>query len=237
MKEWAKMPSDRLMDAEKTPLKGMTWSGDDKSNYIAALMVYIVLVHHANAENSRKSGCIGTVSMPYSTICDLIGISRAKVSKGLCVLENVNLITREIVGKTNVYTIVNHENISGWAKLPAKGLYDKNLSTLTAFTSFKLRSKVELNALKIYLVIAAFKHNHNNYTLLSYEKITKYANVQRNDIRSALSLLVTNNLVQIDSIPSEVNEHSHVNVYRLCHLEVYKHRGTQTIESILDQVG
>lgn len=100
------------------------------------------------------------------------------------------------------------------------------MSYVQAFTSFKLRSKVELHALKIYLVIVAFRNNSTNYTQLSYEKISEYAFVQKNDIKSALSLLVTNKLIQIDSISTELNEFSTSNIYRLCHLEVYKHRGT-----------
>lgn len=226
MIEWVKMPSKFLMNTEESPFKLMIWNGTDKSSYIAALMIYIVIVHHANAHNSRSGGAVGTVTMPYEALCDLIGISRTKLSMGLKVLVTFNMIKREIVGKTNLYTVVNYENFSGWAKLPAKGLYDKQISRVTAFTSFKLRSKVELNALKIYLIFVAFRDDKTNHTNLSYEKITEYANVQRNDIKSALSLLVANKLIQVDSVSTDLNEFSSSNVYRLCYLEVYKHRGT-----------
>lgn len=233
MKEWVKMPSKFLMNIEESPFNTMTWTGTDKSNYIAALMVYIVLVHHVSDHTSRTGGTLGTVSLSYDKLCALVGISRTKLSNGLKVLVNLNMIRRKVVGKTNLYTVVNYENFNGWAKLPAKGLYDKNLSVVTAFTSFKLRTKIELNALKIYLVFVAFRSNRTNHTQMSYEKITEYANVQRNDIKSALSLLVANKLIQVDSVTTELNEYSTSNVYRLCHLEVYKHRGTGALMEAL----
>lgn len=226
MKEWVKLPSKVFMDTELSPLKSMSWVGPRKSDYISALMIYIVLAHHTNDQTSKGQGRAGTVSLSYEKLCGLTGVSRTKVSKGLKVLESLSMIEKRLEGRVNVYAIPNFLSNSGWAKLPAMGLYDKEKSYVQAFTSFKLRSKVELHALKIYLVIVAFRNNSTNYTQLSYEKISEYAFVQKNDIKSALSLLVTNKLIQIDSISTELNEFSTSNIYRLCHLEVYKHRGT-----------
>ena len=226
MKEWVKLPTAVLRDVTHSPLGRMTWKGQNKSDYIAALMVYIVLVHHVNDHDSISAGGKGTVTLSYDKLSDLTGISRTKVSKGLKVLDSLSMIETKLVGRTNVYSIINFECLSGWAKLPARGLYDKGMSIVQGFTSFNLRSKVELHALKIYLVITAFRNNATNHTQLSDEKISEYSFVQKNDIKSALSLLVANKLIQVDSIPTELNEFSTSNVYRLCHLEVNKHRGT-----------
>lgn len=226
MKEWVKLPTEVFRNFAISPLGKMTWKGQNKSDYIAALMVYIVLVHHVNDHDSISAGGKGTVTLSYDKLCDLTGVSRTKVSKGLKVLESVSMIEKGFIGRANVYSITNFLCKSGWAKLPAKGLYDKGMSRVEAFASFKLRSKIELHALKIYLVIAAFRNNTTNHTQLSYEKISEYSFVQKNDIKSALSLLVANKLIQVDSIPTELNEFSTSNVYRLCHLEVHKHRGT-----------
>ena len=226
MKEWVKLPTEVFRDVAQSPLSGMTWVGQSKSDYISALMVYIVLVHHANDHDSISSGTKGTVSLSYEKLCDLTGVSRTKVSKGLKVLESVSMIEKGFIGRVNVYSITNFLCTSGWAKLPAKGLYNKGMSRVEAFASFKLSSEIELHALKIILIIAAFRDNATNHTQLSYEKISEYSFVQKNDIKSALSLLVANKLIQVDSIPTELNEFSTSNVYRLCHLEVHKHRGT-----------
>ena len=234
MKEWVKMPSKKYMDTELSPLKSMTWSGAQKSGYIASLMIYMVLVHHVNEEDSVLNGPKGTVTLSYEKLCELTGISRTKVSEGLKVLQGCQMIRVKLRGRNNEYEVIGYIELSRWAKLPAKGLYDKKLSTLVAFKSFKLRSKIELNALKIYLVLVAFRDEKTNYSRLSYENISKYACVQRNDIRGALSLLVTMNFIQVDSEPTEINEYSTSNVYRLCFLEVYRHRGTQAKKDFLD---
>lgn len=235
MKEWSKMPSSVFMEASDSPLRYMIWSGENKSDYIAALMLYMVLVHHVNEQNSLLSGEAGTVSLSYEALCELTNISRTKVSKGLDVLERYDLVKRTTVGRINVYEVVGYLSYSGWAKLPAKGVYDKNLSHVEAFKSFKLRSKSELNALKIYLVLVAFRDDLTNHTMLGYDKISEYAFVQRNDIKSALSLLVAMKFIHIDSIATEHNAYSTNNVYRLCYLEVYKHRGTKALSEFIAQ--
>jgi DNA-binding transcriptional ArsR family regulator len=233
MKEWSKMPSKVFMEESKSPLRHMTWSSDKKSDYIAALMIYMVLVHHVNDDTSIINGERGSVSLSYEALCELTNVSRTKVSKGLDVLEKYELVTRSTVGRINIYEIVGYLEKGGWAKLPAKGLYDKNQTHVESFKSYKLRSKVELNALKIYLVLVAFRDNSTNHTKLGYEKISQYAFVQRSDIKSALSLLVASKFIHIDSIANEHNAYSTNNVYRLCFLEVYKHRGTRALSEFL----
>ena len=39
MLEWTKIPSVRFLDADNSPLREMKWSGEAKSDYIAALML------------------------------------------------------------------------------------------------------------------------------------------------------------------------------------------------------
>lgn len=226
MNEWVKFPTHSITAQSCTLLSAFRWVGDEKSDYIAALMVYIVLLHHTNSQTSSVNGKVGQASISYTKLSELTGISRTKISKGLSILEEYEMIQINREGKSNVYAITDYSKQSGWAKLPAKGLYDKNLSAVTAFSTFRLRSKYELYALKIYLVLVAFRDNKLNYSQLSYDKITEYAGVPRNDIRSSLSLLVANELIQIDSESTELNEYSSSNIYRMCHLEVYRHRGT-----------
>lgn len=226
MLEWVKIPSERFLDEANSPLLGMKWSGDAKSDYIATLMLYIVLVHHANDKQSLANGQLGDTQISYDKLTELLGISRTKVSNGIRVLESLSLIKVSTNKRPNIFTIVGLVDGSRWGKLPAKGLYNKQLSIIKVFESFRLRSKVELNALKIYLVIVAFRDSQIGYTKLGYEKISQYAGVQRNDIKPALSFLITNDFLQVDSESTDLNQFSTANVYWLRHIEPHKHRGT-----------
>ncbi len=211
---------------EGYPLRELRWNGSEKSDQIAALMIYIALVHHANTESTVKMPDLGTCDLTYTEIANITNLSRAKVSGGLKILLQMGLIHKVSKGRNNIYQITNYGSVGGWAKLPFRGLYAKDFSRILAFDHFKLRTKNELNALKIYLVIISFRTNSTNYAQLSYDKISEYTGILRNDIRSAISLLVNINLVQVDIGNSEINKFSTVNLYRPCHLETYKHRGT-----------
>lgn len=226
MKEWSRMPSYWLRDPQKFPLSAMKWAGGNKANQIAALMIYIVLVHAASDKPSAGNLKIGVSKLTYTEIGNITGLSRAKISGGLKILLDLGAILSVGLGRNNAYEIVSFENKGGWAKLPAKGLYSKDFSKIQAFHQFHLRSKNELNAMKVYLIITALRNDATNYAQVGYVKISEYTGIHRNEIKSAISLLINLGLIQVDSAKSGINEYATVNMYRLCHLEAYKHKGT-----------
>ncbi|MDP4535592.1 hypothetical protein Q3O60_05285 [Alkalimonas collagenimarina] len=226
MKQWVKMPSDWIKDGEGTKLRSLKWQGEEKSDYIAALMLYLIFVHHANDEITTQFDEVGRCSITYDALLAITGLSKAKISGGIQVLKSLELILVLQNGNRNVYVVKNYGEFSGWAKLPAKRLYSRSMSELSVFQNFKLRSKVELNALKIYLLILALRNNHSNAASVSYEKISTYTGVARNDIRKALSFLVTQGLVHVDQHSTEINEYSTSSRYRPCFIDAYKHQGT-----------
>lgn len=116
-----------------------------------------------------------------------------------------------------------------------------------AFKEFKLRKQVELNALKIYFLIAALRDNQENVARVSYKKISEYTGVSEGSIRSALTFLVHCQLIHIDNDPlkEKVSEERKLqdysayedvtrslNIYRLVHVEPYIHRGTHNRNSL-----
>lgn len=220
------MPSYWLRDEQQPSLPEMKWVGTQKSDQIAALMIYVVLVHNASDKPSAGNPEVGISRLTYTEIGEITGLSRAKISGGLKILLELQVISSIGLGRNNVYKIVNFEAHGGWAKLPAKGLYSKDYRKIEAFHKLHLRSKNELNALKLYLTIVALRNNATNYAQVGYEKLAGYTGVHRNEIKSALSLLINLELIQVDSATSETNQFATVNMYRLCHLEPYKHKGT-----------
>lgn len=226
MKDWVMMPSYWIRDKESTPLRNMKWSGPDKTDNIAALMLFIAMNHHANNFITIDRPKIGRCVLTYTQLTCITGLSRAKVASGLRVLKKLGIISEiNQGGRNNIYQIENYGANSGWAKLPAKGMYSEDLQKINAFQKFHLRSKNELNALKIYYIIIAFRNNDSNYATISYEKIVHYTGINRNEIKAALSLIINLGLIHVDTRVSEV-DYNTVNMYRLCYLESYKHRGT-----------
>lgn len=226
MKEWVRMSSYWLLNEDRPPLASLRWFGPQKSDQIAGLMIYMALVHHANDQPTAKFGERGWTALTYTRLGDITGLSRSKISGGLSVLQKLGAIEICRNGRSNSYHVVDYGQSGGWAKLPARGLYSRDLQRIPAFHALKLRSRVELNALKIYLLIIALRDNSTNYAVVSYDRIRDYTGINRIDIKSALSLLVTQGMIQVDQGATALNQFSTMNMYRPKYLEPYKHRGT-----------
>ena len=128
---WVQMPTQWIADRELTKFK---WNSPDKANYIAALILYIVLVQR----NEH-----GRTSLSYSQLSDMTNLSREKVAQGLKVLISHRLIEKGTDKRTNTYSINNYD-VAPWGKLPFRKLYNAN-GEVAAFKDFHLRRKAELN--------------------------------------------------------------------------------------------
>lgn len=226
MKDWVRMPSFWLRDESVMPLAGLRWSGPHKSDRIAALMIYMVLVHHANDQPTAQFPDVGWVTLTYTRLSDVTGLSRSKIAGGLKILEQMGCVEVCQLGRNNSYYVAEYGTHGGWAKLPARRLYTRDLQRIPAFHAFKLRSRVELDALKLYLIIIALRDNATNYAVVSYDRMCEYTGLARNHVKPALSLLVTQALVHVDQGATEANQFSTKNMYRPRYLDPYRHRGT-----------
>jgi hypothetical protein len=153
-----------------------------------------------------------------------VSLSRAKLAKGLDILSAENLVVRGSDGRSR-FQLANFNPDRNWAKFPARGLYNKQ-GVVRAFKDFKLRSRAELDALKIYFLLAARRDRKINAANLSYEKISLYCGVHHTHIRTAISLLAGQNLVHVSSQPSAQTEYGVSNQYRLAHIDTTRHEGT-----------
>jgi hypothetical protein len=214
LKEWVRLPTDWINSGG---LKAFRWEASKGSNNTAALMCLMVLAHYTNSES-------GFVIATYDNLELSTGLSRAKISAGLNVLQNQQIIERNVLGHRSRYALKQYEPI-GWAKLPAKRLYHNH--TVAFFSELHLRKPAELNALKLYFLIVARRGRDTNLANISYDKIHEYSGIDRNRIKSALSLLIANGMVHVERVPSDKSDYGVANAYRLPQIEPYTHMGTQ----------
>ena len=97
-----------------------------------------------------------------------------------------------------------------------------------AFSEFKLRSEIELVALKLYFLFVARRTAATNLAVITYDKITAYTGVERDKIKPAPSLLASLSLVYVEhvKIRETNNPYGLANAYRLAGLDSYRHMGT-----------
>jgi DNA-binding transcriptional ArsR family regulator len=208
---------------ERKRLTEFTWVKGQGGSQIAALITLIAVAHRTDEE--------GIARMTYDEIEYVTGLSRATVAAGLDVLEARGLLIREPEGQST-YRLADFKLVEGWAKLPAKGLYDRG--ALSFAQNFGKRSKGELFALKLYLLFVSRRDRKLNLALLNYTSITEYTGLQRHQIKQGLSVLALNGLVHVERMASWESKIGKASAYRLTHLDSYRHRGTTDIDQILE---
>jgi len=181
-------------------------------------MALTVIAHAADPDT-------GLARVTYDHFCEATGLSRAKVSSGLNVLEEIEVIEREPGDARSNFKLANYDPSSGWAKLPYRSMYSSR--TISAFAEFGLRRMAELDALKLFFLFIARRNRNTNFANIGYEKIEKYTNIRRNRIKTAISFLASLSLVYVENIPRRASELGVSNAYRIVGLESYNHMGTR----------
>jgi DNA-binding transcriptional regulator GbsR (MarR family) len=228
METWVQLPLWWVSDSEDSSfLKKLNWNNPGANSHnTAALMVLLAIATNTSHRQTHKNPIIGSVDLSFTDLTNITLLSRKLISEGLKKLIESGLIKKSKARKVNQYTLLRTSSSEGWGKLPAKKLYESNLESIKAFKHFKMRSKVELNALKIYFLIVALRGNETNYSQMTYDTITRRTGVRRADINGAISLLVSSELIRVIKLESMKNKYATVNAYRLIGIDSYKHEGT-----------
>ena len=194
----------------------LEWGGEGKgANTIAALMSLISISHVAEDET-------GIARMTYTVLSDITGLSRAKVSGGLRILETNGLVERGSEGKSH-FKLGSYGGAHKWGKLPARSMYSSG--RIKAFSEFKLRQHAELDALKMFLLFVAFRGEDINAANISYASIEKYSGVRSSRIKGGISLLVSLDLIKVDQV-HKIDEPGVRHTYRIVGVESRRHMGT-----------
>jgi DNA-binding Lrp family transcriptional regulator len=214
MTKWVRLPSDWINEGG---LKELRWGSDGLgSNSTAALMILVAIAHVTD----DKSGVARTT---YDGLQGATGLSRAKLSNGLDLLERIGVIKRAPEGRST-YKLSRFDPTKGWAKLPARSMYSSG--RIVAFDDFKLRRVVELDALKLFFLFVARRDRNTNMAKISYGTIQEYSGVERVRIKTAISFLASLSLVYVERVPSKSNEYGVANAYRIVGVDTSIHMGT-----------
>ena len=214
MRKWVKLPSAWM---EEGGLSRFKWRAETGASETSALMVLIAIAHRVDLAD-------GLARTTYDELTTATGISRTKVSDGLDVLEKRDLVIREPDGRST-YQLNNYGEGHVWAALPAKPLYDHN-GAMPMFDDFHLRKAAELDALKIYLALAARRDTSQNVTRITYDQIGSYAGVHLGKIKRALGVLNINGLITVESYERADGLPGAAHGYRLSHLFPSRHAGS-----------
>lgn len=218
LRDWVRLPSAWIQTGG---LKAFRWTHGGSAN-TAALMLLLVIAHHANDED-------GVARLPYGQLKQLTNMSRTKIADGLDLLAAMGLIIREPEGRST-YQLAMYDRERHWAMLPARALYTSG--QIRGFKDFHLRKPTELDALKAYLAFAAWRNNDSNLAFLTHEKLVEHTGIPAGRVATALSILAIPGLVIVEQHQSSRDASRIANAYRLTHLQPRRHRGTAGREEL-----
>lgn len=214
---WVRLPSTWI---NEHGLGSFKWDhGGAGADQIAALMLLTVIAHNADQ-------AVGRARITYEDFCARTELSRAKVSKGLAVLERQGLIGRPEETGQSIFQMANYDSGRGWAKFPARSMYSGE-ERIRAFVEFRLRKVVELDALKLLFLMVARRDNKTNLANISYPKIEEYTGILNVRIKTAISFLASHSLLYVEHIPRLNSEQGVANAYRIGGIEPFNHMGTR----------
>ena len=212
--DWVFLPTEWVIEERLTAFK---WRRSGKgADMTAALMTLVAIAHHVTDRT-------GLARLTYDALCHATGLSRAKVAKGLAVLEAQNLIEREPEGRSTIQ-LVNYHREYGWAKLPAKSMY--RAGEISAFRDFTLRNPVELEALKLFFLLVAMRDGTTNFAKIGYPKISQYTGIDKNRIKGAITFLGGLSLIHVEWLPSSKSSLGVASAYRIVGIDTRSHMGT-----------
>ncbi|WP_295521767.1 hypothetical protein [uncultured Pseudacidovorax sp.] len=208
---WHRAPSEPVRDA--LPL--LLWAPDGElaaATSAAALMLYVALLFQARTETQEDGTTAVIAHATYDELEVATGRPRAMVADGLKRLQRTGLVTPQGSAQRRSYVLTGpHEK---WFKLPCRAIVKDGV--IQPFTTFSLRSKHELHALKLYLYLAAVRSNAVAYTMAAYETIHARTGIPERDIRRAISLLISSGLlINIDREFSRTLKVNEANKYYL----------------------
>ncbi len=216
--EFVRLPSRWI---QQGGLKAFAWKSgagsENNATQIVALMILVLIAHDADQTT-------GVAQITYDHLVERSSSSREKVSAALKFLEQCKLIERKTHGRSSI-RLTDFDPLKGWAKLPSKRLYQNDV--VTAFRHVKLRVRTELDALKLYLLLIAFRDNESNVARISYLRITEYSGIAAKNITAAISFLNGQTLIYTERAPSGESDFGVSNKYRVVGIDPYRHRGTQ----------
>jgi hypothetical protein len=222
MRSWVRLPSGWINEMR---LKELRWASGDGSSNVAALMVLTVIAQNADETD-------GVAQLTYDQFQTATGLSRAKISEGIEVLCSLKIIVRSKT-RRSIYKLRGYRPAAegGWAKFPGSKMYNAS-GNIVAFDDFKLRSRAELEALKLFFLFVARRDIATNRATISYPKIYEYTGVEPLRIKAALSILATHSLVYVEQRPSTTNANGVSNSYRVAGIDPRNHAGTSSRSSL-----
>lgn len=201
---FSRLPNKWIQDGLLVSFKG----GADQGRSIAALKIVILF--------ALKNGFSDRIdNLSFSIISESTGLSRPMLSPAIEQLEGLGLILVDRRTRTHSYSL-NVDLRATWARLPRFLLLER-LPLLSN------RSSSTLYALKIYLVLHAYRSNYSMSVTITYTKLREKTGLQPKNIRKGIDVLINHGLIGLSRLKGPDGSYQ-ANCYSFFGLQLPKER-------------
>ena len=195
---WARLPSGWIRYG--AGLKNLPEG--TRAQWVTALKVYLALLAAAAEQEILRGGKPGEAHLTYDELAE-----RAAVSRGLLpdALDLLSGRVQKVSGRgraPNLYRVRDYEE-TGYAQIPVAWIWHREGNLLRQFSAHR---RSDLNALKLYLLLLAYRKQAANTTRLTYEKMTEYTGLHPSRIAEGLAVLASAGLIRVTPSAESVEE-------------------------------
>jgi hypothetical protein len=211
-KPWAMAPTSWIRDGR---IKQFQWHADKATGTAALMVLYCCIQVARPCDPSESVLCGGThvVHLTYDDVQALSGLSRASIASAFALLEARGMVLP--LPARSRYALPGLVLGMNWAKLPGRPLLSQG-GTVGAFAKFSLRSRRELDALKLFYYYCSIRDRTTVYSLSAFETIHDAIAIREADIPAANSfLLACGLLARIQQETNAKTKHREANRYFL----------------------
>lgn len=171
-------------------LSYLRW-GVHKGSGTAAIMLLFALAILSNlGQVKRGRRTDNWIVASYDELESITLLSREMVAKGLKLLRELGAITSRREGNRCAYELVGIDTDGAWCALPQDQLMQGS-ETLRRLAGMRetIKRRTSLDAMKLYMLLLAFRVNNSNVARVGYELIRQYTGLRREQISMAVQLL------------------------------------------------
>ncbi|MBR7989516.1 hypothetical protein KDX04_27170 [Burkholderia cenocepacia] len=165
------------------------------TDVVSEIDAHVAALAGVDLDGAQPAIVEAVAHLTYDEFGDLTGLSRHSISVGLKLLEARGMIRRYSSTRSSEYVVTGLEPLKRWAKLPGRALLSHAQTTFKPFAHFSLRSKIELNALKLHYYYASVRNAQHAYSECTFETIHKKTGVAERDITRANAFLINAGLM------------------------------------------
>lgn len=172
-------------------LSYLRW-GVHKGSGTAAIMLLFALSILSNLGQIRHGRRTDNwVVASYDELESMTLLSREMVAKGLKLLRELGAVTSRRVGNRCAYELVGIDTDGAWCALPQDHLM-QGTETLRRLAGMRetIKRRTSLDAMKLYMLLLAFRVNTSNVARVGYDLIRQYTGLRREQISMAVQLLI-----------------------------------------------